>query len=495
MSNEIKPKEKDNEENNPLANFQTLFNETRSIFTSTFEEAENNLSSDVKNENKNSTIQSQSKDERHQPNYDAVSLTFLEGEFEGQKVDLGVGIFESSHSQSAEWQDKGEDHIRNGASFEKLGPRDFSIKAEYYSISEDISQLVENLSHLIELQKTTESQGVSPPKLLLKQGKLKANTVVVTNLSSNYDYPLPRNKGFRHATVDIKLKLLAGAGSEYSTGKPLSPTPLNDYINSISEEERIEKALEQKSKVLLADCLSEEQSDEIEEIIEEGQQNNSDRLMELDSETLMQMAFAGMIKRDTIEENENLKTKLEEDLARVMASKAVNVGKLDASLAESLINDSPTLSISSNYPDSYNKLQPQYNELKEALIKQNFKSINSGSSNADTAKTMNKLFSCGLSIRETGGISLNTSTPKSENREKLDNLNSYLSKIIKGEVNKSELEDKLNISNPSIQDSILENAPYQTKRDFLENSTGLSTTQMSHQIWETFKIKFNSDNE
>lgn len=495
MVDEIKPKNINQEENQESANSDgdSFLKEISDIFTSTFEDPEESLTSDINTETKKSSIQSQQKDERLQPEYDAFSLTFLEGEFEGQRVDLGVGVFEASHNQSAEWNDKNEDHIRNGASFSKIGPRDFSITAEYYSLSEDVSQLVENLSHLVELQKTAETVNVSPPKLLLKQGKLKATTVVATSISSKYDYPLPREKGFRHAKVEIQLKLIAGVGSQYATGKPLAPTPLNDYLQSISEEERIENAVEQKTKILLADCLSEKQSDKIEKLVDEGKQQDVEELMKLDAETLMQVAFSGIITKETIEENEELATKIDEDLAKVMATKSVNVGKLDSSLAESLLNDSPTTAIASAYNKTYEKLQPQYNQLKEAVKKQSLRSVYQGSSKTDTAKTMEKLFGCGLSIRQIGGITLNNSTPKAENREKLTNLNSYLSKIAKGDIDESELSDKLKISNSSVKESILENAPYQTKKDFIENSTGLSTTQLSYQIWESFKIEFNED--
>lgn len=492
MPDGIKPKNNVNEQDQSQSS--NIFQEIGEIFTSTFETPETTSQSNVNNENRLSSLKSQAKDQRQQFEYNAVSLTFLEGTFEGQAVDLGVGIFEASHNQSAEWNEKNEDHIRNGASFGKLGARDFSIKAEYYSISEDVSQLVENLSHLIELQQTSESEGVSPPKLLLKQGTLKATTVVATSISSKYDYPLPKDKGFRHATVDIKLKLIGGVGSQYATGKPLSPTPLNDYVQSISEEERSDNAFEQKSQALLADCLSEDQSNEIEELIDDGKQQDPDRLMELDSETLTQLAFSGIIQKETIQENPDLQEKIERDLAKVIAAKGVNVGKLDAQFAESLINGSPSGAISNSYSQSYEKMQPQYDQLKEAVINQNLESVYNSSSLSDSAKTMERLFGCGLSIRQTGGLQLNNSTPKSQNREKLSNLNSYLAKISQGEIDEEELENKLNISNASVRETIIDNAPYQTKQDFLENSTGLSEKQVAYQIWETFKIEFNDEN-
>lgn len=495
MVDEIKPRNEENEESDQDSESEesSILQEIQDIFTSTFEEPEDSISSDINTETKKSSISSQQKDERLQPEYDAFSLTFLEGEFEGQKVDLGVGIFEASHSQSAEWNDKSEDHIRNGASFSKIGPREFSISAEYFSLSEDVSQLVENLSHLVELQKTAETVNVSPPKLLLKQGKLKATTVVATSISSSYDYPLPKKQGFRHAKVEIQLKLIAGVGSQYATGKPLAPTPLNDYLQSISEEERVENAIEQKTKALLADCLSEEQSDKFQYLIDEGKQQNVEELLKLDAETFMQLLFSGIVSKETISESEELSEKIDEDLAKVMATKSVNVGKLDSALAESLINDSPTESIASSYSKTYEKLQPQYNQLKEAIKKQSLRPVYQGSSKTDTAKTMERLFGCGLSIRQIGGITLNASTPKAENREKLTNLNSYLAKIAKGEIDESELSDKLKISNSSVKEEILENAPYQTKEEFIENSTGLDSTQLAYQIWETFKIEFNQD--
>ena len=106
---------------------------------------------------------------------------------------LGVWASEVNHQNSAQWQSRNADHIRNGANFSQLGRRTFALSLQFYDEEHDISHLAENLATLTQISEEDET----PPLLLLRQGALVARPVFCTRIDTNYKEPYTGKTGYR----------------------------------------------------------------------------------------------------------------------------------------------------------------------------------------------------------------------------------------------------------------------------------------------------------
>jgi hypothetical protein len=172
-------------------------------------------------QSKPSPLKEQHRDTRGQPDYSPVQIIILNGAHKGKSIDLGIAINEVTHSETAEWEAQDGDGIRVGVNFKRLSPREISLNLTYYSATEDISHLVENVKHLKEI---TDGEA-RPPLLLFIQGALQATECVCTSVQDKYSEPHPGKKGLRRADVDVKLMLGGGKNSSYALGAPLVSTP------------------------------------------------------------------------------------------------------------------------------------------------------------------------------------------------------------------------------------------------------------------------------
>lgn len=457
-----------------------------------------------------STIRGSRLDPRSGPTYTPLTITITQGTHANQVLDLGVNVFELSESQNANWEDNQSLSIRVGSNFKNLSPRTFTFSLDFAHETEDIRQLVENVAHIQEITSRT----LAPPYLQVRIGLSTIFPVVCTSFEPKYDSPLPFNKGFRHATVNLTLKLIGGKGSIHQLGPPLASTPLSDYGHNTSVAEQNIQGSIGAAQALLIPCLGQSGSDEITNLIKNNQLSDVAAILKLSPKAFVEMAIAGIDPK--VLKYPAIQVKLSSDLALVMAQNEPGISTNNfKALADALISGDPshlpsnlTTTFSVTESDGttntttqqsiYSLTSRDYGVILAAIQSQKlnptdpiFDSKNVSGSSATALKRLNNIGSCGLSLRVNGSPTVGNVTESEAN----------LLSTINNTVNDSSISDKqlalffgLAPNTPkTVIDKIRNSGPYTDKNQFIANASNGQSGYTGYTLWSGFdKVESNA---
>lgn len=423
-----------------------------------------------------SPIQKQHRDQRGQPDYTPVKLVFLNGPYQGKALDLGLAINEVIHSQSAEWGEPDSKGIRVGVNFTKLSSREISLNLEFADLGNDILHLVEGISHVQEIG-DGEKQ---PPYLLLTQGSATIAPLVCESFQSTLDEPHPGDKGFRHATVQLRLKLAGGKGGEHALGKPLTSTPLGDERAQQTRLERQRQGQQAVAKFLLAPCLGESGSDRLISLIEQGQLGNVDAIAKLDDATFVQAAIGGLFSAEILSQ---LAPKLRADLAQVMAVNEAGVGTtpLVRQFAQALLTGDPA-NLPAELAAEAIATKADFEAILEAVRSQNLGEASPIYSPGSLAgeRLRSGFGACGISLRQSGALAVRN--PNESEAEALAKINQILASATN-----EELKEQFGIENQNQLRLLRNGVPYQSKLEFLRHTSQGSAGINGYALWSSFE--------
>jgi hypothetical protein len=432
---------------------------------------------------------------RHEP----VTIVFLTGDYAGQKLDLGFNVFELSENQTAAWGEVEARGIRGALQFDRLSNRTFTLNFEFWSDSDDIRQLVENIAHVQEIS----GKDKTPPTLSITLGKAKISPVVCTNFDSKYSHPLANQGGFRHGLVTLGLKLDGGANSPHATGKPLSATPLADYASQKSETEKETLGAIARINEVLAPCLGDEGSEAIQALLSDNKINDPAEIASLPPRSLVNLAVSGLnphVLSDPV-----VQTALADALASTIATTepGANVNQIEAVARALRGGDASGVSGDITVPgldgtSQIQRMQADYQTILESIQDQTLGAdspIFDRSTNPTAAARLNRAASCGLGLRSAGGLAgtppnpENPTEPPSPEQEKakLGNLNEFFAGKPSAEEISLRLGVRKDIADQGFRDCMINAIPYEN-REGLENEvdrcSGGKVTGVS--VWSRF---------
>jgi hypothetical protein len=439
-----------------------------------------------------SPISKQYKYPQSQPESTPLKITFLDGDFGGQSIDLGVSIEEISHEQSSEWADSNAPGIRSECTFSKLSNRTFTVKVVFYDIKYDISHLVENLAHLHELS----TGATTPPTLLWQQGELRGERVVCTSFHPTYKNPLAGSKGFHHAEVELQFKLLGGKSSPDGRGRPLSPTPLQTYRNALTIKEREKVAARSAIVQLISPCVGKEGTNQLIDLVTNNKQESESAILALEYKTFINAAVGGYFSKKTLE-IPSIKSKLKSDLAKVMAEKEPGVGIQARKLAEALVsNDASGLDF--KVQDIFDGLKSDFDKILSVIEKQEIgpESNHDVYKHPTAVRRMDDALSCGLSLRLKGRRKEDTDGSKKQAKEDaslLKEINELLA-AKNPPTSDEEIKKAFGVVTPAEINNLKNGAPYTNKEQFYQDSSRASVGLTGYTLWSNF-IKYSEKKE
>ena len=435
-----------------------------------------------------SGLKSQTSSQQSRKTSYPLQITILNGAYKGKSLKigewLGTGVEETSHKSGADWSPVDAKGIRNSASFKKLADRTFSLKLTFYDYAQDVSQLVENLQVLTQI---TDGE-VNPPSLTYQQGKLVATPVVCQNISTSYKSSHGLDFGYMYAEVDLEFLLIGGRSSEHALSAPLAPTPLADIRNAETKQEREKKGTLAVTEKTLAPCLGSQGNAELQSLITNDNLKNKDEIAKLSPETFVQIAIAGMIPPEILVDA-SIKSKLNRDLAKVLASKEEGI-VTDSSIAsfeKALLNNS-TSELPAELQSQGEEALADYHLMLEAIASQDLNDSSKIFTQAhqQTGNKIRKIGGCGISLRK---VNAGSTVGDSIDRDRitLAKLKIFLEKVNKGEIKDADAKIALGVTKDADLKSIKNGAPYKTKKEFLDriNKNG-SLGLTSQSVWGTF---------
>jgi hypothetical protein len=451
----------------------------------------------VKNQPR-STIDRQLRSATRPAYYAPLEITFLTGTLKGETLDLnpggrsllGLGVNEVDQSQQANWPDRSEKGIRVGSQFDGVSARTFRLSIEYWSDREDVSQLVENLFLLQEIQPDTST----PPTLLVRQGKIEADPCVCTEISPKYDKPLPGGiAGYRHAKVELSFKLLGGVVSQHSLARPLGPSILQDLRQDESQADRDRKGEAAVVERLLHPCLKDEAA-KVEEMILKNQLTPSG-LSSLTPNARVQLAIAGKIPGDTLKDPA-FADRLKEDLALTIAQNEDGVGKSTAQTR--LFSQAIATGSADGLPPSLAPALPSarstYDETLSAITSGNWDNKSPLFSQPELTRRLQNFGSCGLRLRAKGaepakGDGQASGAPSSQQ--------GTLNQINRAIATKSddELKTLFGFKNNTDVRQLRSGAPYTGQQQFLDRLTKANSSIAAVDAWKNAEAAFAKEAE
>lgn len=435
-----------------------------------------------------SPLKKQAKDPRFQPEYSPVSVIFLTGRYQGEVLDLGLAVNETSNEQSADWSDQDGTSIRVGCTFTRLSPRTFSLSLTYFSLSLDISHLGENCYTMQEMG----DGELAPPFLMFSQGDLRASPVVCTDISTKYSEPLPgKVKGFRKAEVEVKFKMLGGVSSEHALGKPLASTPLADARAKRTLTEQQKKGTLAKIRQVLAPCLkSEADSRALQELIEANKLNDVEAILKLSSDAFIQSAVAGMIPKAVLKDP-RIQSKLSSDLAAEMATSQDGIGAVGTEsprrFAQAILTGTYG-GLTTALAAEAERAHADYKKIREAILEQKLGDKDSifKPEQRAAAERLSRVGSCGMSLRQLG--SPKVSEDKGDDQKTLAEINKLLAAANQGgltDENKKKIEEMFGVSTDSQIRALLNGAPYSSGEEFRNHASRQNGAGMTgYAIWQ-----------
>lgn len=329
-------------------------------------------------------------------------IVFLSGRYKGKPLDLGVAIAESGHSQTSTWEPQDGRSVRVGSTFKNVDGRKFQLTLQFYSPDKDISEQVENVYTLQEI----DGQTGLGPTLYYEEGDIKVAPVVVNGqITVKKQHPFPGNKGFHFAEVQIPLELLGGKASEHRFAKPLIETELTRAAAKETQAEREKQGTIAVVQQALADCLSPQQNAELVDLLQGDKLTQAGEVAKLSSAGFIQAAVAGLVPKSVLGDP-SIQAKLQRDLAVEMARNTDGVGSYAGALASAIQGNVAPLpaDLQSQVPT----LQEQYTVIVDAIVNQQLDDKSLVFSNAATANRLISTASCGLRMRNSGATALQT---------------------------------------------------------------------------------------
>lgn len=429
--------------------------------------------SNVTVQRESSPIKRQERDPRGQPDRDPCSLTFLNGPYEGQTIDLGLAINTVSGEQSADWPEQASKGIRAGLNFDKLSSRSFQLSLEYWSLSEDVFHLLENVATAQEIG-DGERQ---PPFLLFQLGSAIIAPVVCTSYSPTLSEPHSGRKGFRYGKCELQLKMAGGRDSEHALGKPLTATPLGDVRATQTRLEQQRQARRQTAQTLLAPCIGQQGSEVLVTMIDEGKLADPAAITTLPPETLAQAAIAGLFPAEALG-NETVAAQVRAAIASEMAAREPGLGIFARQVAQGWLNGGNFAGITSAAVlEQAQALQPEFEAIAAAVINQSFGKVLEPGSTA--GERLRQFGACGLRLRNSGSV--NVRSPQDE-AGTLARLNEFVSQTQNDEA----LKQRFGITTDAEVKALRNGNPYQSRQQFIEHmSQGASVNGIA--LWSRFE--------
>ncbi len=433
-----------------------------------------------------SPLQSQRQRPRGEPDPEPISITHLTGPYKGQKMTLGqwLGVWASevNHQNSAQWQARNADHIRNGANFSRLGRRTFALSLQFYDEEHDISHLAENLATLTQIGEEDET----PPLLLLRQGALVARPVFCTNIDTNYKEPYAGKTGYRVAELKLNFELQAGKDSEHALGPPLVATPLTDWKLARTREERQRQGVQAVVEELLAPCLGEQGSEQVQQLIASDKLADVSALAALEPNAFVQAAIAGMIPKQALE-NEAIQAKLRQDLASVLALSEDGIGAVDGESPRRFaraIQSGNFNGISADLQPQAQQAQGDYQILLKAIGEQKLgenDDVFNRTANPTAGERLRRLGSCGISLRQVGADKI-AGAGNAGDRETLGEINQLLA----GEASDLEVQERFGLESQSQVRALRNGMPYSAKEEFVRHAARKGDGVSGYVMWSNF---------
>lgn len=449
-------------------------------------------------EHQKSTLQKQER-EPWSKDYSPLKIRFLTGVYKDQLLEIGFNIKELATSQTAEWEKGKNTSIRVGHNFVSISPRTFNLTLEFWSLNEDIQQLVENIAHLHEIT----DNSATPPKIQFAFGSTLIDPLICTSFNFKYDTPLPNQKGMRHGTVDLVFELDAGAGTKHQLAPPLASTPLGDYKQRTTRAERQKRGIIDSAKTQLAPCLSPESNVKIGAIFEENRLGDPTAIAVLPADTFINLALAGSISKEILNRVE-IQEKLKNDLAERLAIKEEGIGQNKAALKAAIIsgdfsalpaefNEAQTISYESaegkaltKTESLFEQISGDYQSILTAIQEQKLDSsspIFSTKNSVTAIQRITAIGSCGIGLRISGAPKI--ADIQGSNAVLLAGINNAIS-LAK---NDEEIKTIFNLASNTPETVIrkLKNAqPYKTKENFLQDASRDNLGITGIILWSSF---------
>jgi hypothetical protein len=447
---------------------------------------------------KKSTIKEQER-EPWSKKYSPLQIRFLTGAYKDQLLDTGFNVKELTTAQTAEWEKGKSSSIRVGHNFVSISPRTFNITLEYWSLNDDVQQLVENNAHLHEITDAS----VTPPKLQITFGTATIDPLICTSLSFKYDSPLPDNKGMRHGTADLTFELNAGVGTKHQLAPPLAPTPLRDFKESITRAERERQGTLNSAKRKLAECLSEDSNKQISDVLDNNKLGDESAIASLNSDAFINLAIAGSIPKEILE-RPAIQEKLRQDLAQQLAvnesgitpgvspqlKEAILSG--DGSLLPTTFTDVQTITVqgkdgvlTTKSQSEFEQLSGDYQKILTSISEQKLDSsstIFNTDSGVTATERFNKIGACGYTLRSSGAPKVKDVQGSSQ--VTLSGINHAIS-LAKDDEEIKKLFGLPEKTPETIIRKIRNGQPYKSKEDFFRDASyGQGITAAS--LWSSF---------
>ncbi|MFQ3617722.1 MAG: hypothetical protein SNJ57_12030 [Cyanobacteriota bacterium] len=420
-----------------------------------------------------SPLKRQERDPRGTPDRYPCSLTFLNGPYEGQTIDLGLAVNTVSQNQSANWQDQTAKGIRAGVNFDGLSPRDFRLELEFWALSEDVFHLLENLATAQEIG-NGERQ---PPFLLFQQGSAIIAPVVCTSISHTLSEPHAGRKGYRYGKSELQFKIVGGRDSEHALGKPLTATPLGDVRATQTRLEQQRQARRQTAQILLAPCIGQQGSEALVAMIDQGKLADSQAIAQLPPETLAQAAIAGLFPAEALS-NETVAARVRAAIASEMAAREPGFGIFARQVAQGWLDGGNFAGITSAAVlEQAQALQSEFEAIANAVVNQSFGKVLEPGNTA--GERLRQFGACGLRLRNSGSVDVRS--PQDEART-LARLNEFVSQTQDDEA----LKQRFGITTDAEVKALRNGNPYQSRQQFIEHlSQGASVNGIA--IWSRFE--------
>lgn len=420
-----------------------------------------------------SPLKRQEREPRGTPDRDPCSLTFLNGPYEGQTLDLGLAVNTVSQNQSANWADQAAKGIRAGVNFDGLSPREFRIELEFWALSEDVFHLLENLATAQEIGNGDRQ----PPFLLFQQGSATIAPIVCTSISHTLSEPHTGRKGYRYGKSELQFKIVGGRDSEHALGKPLTATPLGDVRATQTRLEQQRQARRKTAQTLLAPCIGQQGSAALIAMIDQGKLSDPSAITALPPETLAQAAIAGLFPAEALG-NETVAARIRAAIASEMAGREPGLGIFARQVAQGWLNGGNFAGITDPLVlEQAQALQLEFEAIADAVINQSFGKVLEPGSTA--GERLRQFGACGLRLRSSGSVDVRS--PQDE-AGTLARLNEFVSQTQDDE----ELKQRFGITTDAEVKALRNGAPYQSRQQFVEHlSQGASVNGIA--LWSRFE--------
>jgi hypothetical protein len=418
-----------------------------------------------------------------------VGITFLTGAYKGQPLDMGVAVVEVNSDQSSEWTTQDGRSIRVGSTFKSVSPRSFSVKLQFYSLSDDVSTQAENCATLHEIDEETGTA----PILLYNQGAIANIPVYCDTFRIHFEHPFPDKKGFHFAEVDLGFKMLGGKLSDHRFAKPLTETALTKLRSQLTKAERERQGTINLTQQVFADCLTEPENSQITALMQANQMGDANAVSALSPSTLIQAATAGLIPKEVLTQ---ILPKLKQAIALQLATKTDGVGVNAANLATAIMGG-----VAVGLPQDLALILPQLKgdleAITAAIASQELTEQSAIFAKGATARNLYGIAGCGLKMRLQQPSGVGSDPPEwkayfdDKLKDKADDTAAREAFVIE-EINKllgdkrvkdGELQVKFGM-NPEQAIALRNGAPYQSKSQFVAG-VGASGLE-GNKIWSDF---------